>query len=126
LTGADGKCYAWDSRAQGYGRGEGVATLILKPLDAAIRDSDHIHALVRETGLNQDGKTKTLTSPSVAAQVRLIERCYERAGLDLAETAYVEAHMTGTLVGDVAEAEALAMTFGESRDADDPVFCWFC
>ncbi|TVY84967.1 Highly reducing polyketide synthase azaB [Lachnellula suecica] len=122
MTGADGKCYAWDSRAQGYGRGEGVASLILKPLDAAMRDGDHIHALVRETGLNQDGKTKTLTSPSVAAQVKLIEQCYKRAGLSMSETGYVEAHMTGTLVGDLAEAEALAKTFGKSRTTGDPVF----
>lgn len=121
MTGADGKCYAWDSRAEGYGRGEGVTSLILKPLDAAIRDGDHIHALVRETALNQDGKTKTLTSPSVAAQIRLIEQCYKRAGLDLSETGYVEAHMTGTLIGDLTEAEALASTFGKSRAADDPV-----
>lgn len=121
MTGADGKCYAWDSRAQGYGRGEGVASLILKPLDAALQNGDHIHALVRDTGLGQDGKTKTLTSPSVTAQVRLIEQCYKRAGLSLSETGYVEAHMTGTLIGDLTEAEALATTFGKSRAADDPV-----
>ncbi|KAI0116097.1 polyketide synthase [Hypoxylon sp. NC0597] len=121
MTGADGKCYAWDARAQGYGRGEGVATLILKPLHTAIRDGDRIHALVRETGLNQDGKTASITSPSVHAQVRLIEQCYKRAGLDLSETGYVEAHMTGTQVGDVTEAEALAKTFGKSRKCNDPV-----
>ncbi|OTA56670.1 polyketide synthase [Hypoxylon sp. EC38] len=121
MTGADGKCYAWDARAQGYGRGEGVASLILKPLHTAIRDGDRIHALVRETGLNQDGKTASITSPSVHAQIRLIEQCYQRAGLELSETGYVEAHMTGTQVGDVTEAEALAKTFGKSRKCNDPV-----
>ncbi|KAI1408612.1 polyketide synthase [Hypoxylon sp. FL1857] len=121
MTGADGKCYAWDARAQGYGRGEGVATLIIKPLHTAIRDGDRIHALVRETGLNQDGKTASITSPSVHAQTRLIEQCYKRAGLKLSETGYVEAHMTGTQVGDIAEAEALAKTFGKSRKCHDPV-----
>lgn len=98
-----------------------MAALILKPLHAALRDGDHVHALIRSTGLNQDGKTRSITSPSVAAQVRLIEQCYKSAGLKLSETGYVEAHMTGTLVGDLAESEALAMTFGKSRGPDDPV-----
>ncbi|KAL8714476.1 MAG: hypothetical protein Q9225_006581, partial [Loekoesia sp. 1 TL-2023] len=120
MVGPEGKCYAWDERAQGYGRGEGVAALILKSLDVAIKDGDHIHALIRDTGLNQDGKTSTITSPSVAAQAKLIEACYKRTGLDLSETGYVEAHMTGTKVGDAAEAEALAQTFGKSR-ARDPI-----
>ena len=120
MVGADGRCYAWDKRAQGYGRGEGVAALILKSLDAAIKDGDHIQAVIRDVGLNQDGKTTTITSPSTAAQVKLIENCYQRAGLDLSETGYVEAHMTGTKTGDVAEAEALAKTFGKSR-ARDPI-----
>ncbi|KAI1148118.1 hypothetical protein F4825DRAFT_465157 [Nemania diffusa] len=122
MVGADGRCYAWDSRAQGYGRGEGVAVLVLKPLDAALRDGDRVHAVIRDTGLNQDGKTSTITSPSTEAQIRLINQCYQRAGLDLASTGYVEAHMTGTKVGDVAEAESLARTFGASRPEEDPVW----
>ncbi|KAI1811942.1 hypothetical protein GGS20DRAFT_560344 [Poronia punctata] len=121
MLGPDGKCYAWDSRAQGYGRGEGTAALVLKPLDAALRDGDNIQAVIREIALNQDGKTTTITSPSAAAQEALIRECYERAGLDLAETAYVEAHMTGTPAGDPIEAEALARTFGRSREPGNPV-----
>jgi acyl transferase domain-containing protein len=122
MVGADGKCYAWDARAEGYGRGEGVAALILKRLDAALLDGDHIHAVIRETGLNQDGATKTITSPSVEAQVKLIEKCYSRAGLSLSDTGYVEAHMTGTPVGDLAEATALARTFGRARQLGDPMY----
>ncbi|KAH7143722.1 hypothetical protein EDB81DRAFT_935118 [Dactylonectria macrodidyma] len=121
VLGADGKCYAWDSRAHGYGRGEGVATLILKPLDSAIRDGDRIHSVILDTGLNQDGKTTTITSPSADAQQQLIKECYKRASLDLSDTAYVEAHMTGTATGDPIEAEAIAKTFGNSRSHDDPV-----
>ncbi|KAK7734196.1 Type I Iterative PKS [Diaporthe eres] len=121
LIGTDGKCYAWDTRAEGYGRGEGVAALLLKPLDAALRDGDNVHAVIRETGSNQDGKTTTITSPSLESQVDLIEDCYRRAGLDISETGYVEAHMTGTLTGDAVEAEALARTFGKSREAGNPV-----
>ncbi|KAJ4296095.1 hypothetical protein N0V88_004797 [Collariella sp. IMI 366227] len=119
--GAEGKCFAWDNRAHGYGRGEGVAALILKPLDAALRDGDRIHAVIKDTGLNQDGKTTTITSPSADAQVKLIRECYARAGLEIADTGYVEAHMTGTAAGDPVEAEALARTFGSSREAHDPV-----
>jgi acyl transferase domain-containing protein len=122
MVGADGKCYAWDARAQGYGRGEGIAALVLKSMDAALRDGDHIHAVIRETGLNQDGATKSITSPSVEAQIKLIEKCYSRAGLDMADTGYVEAHMTGTPVGDFAEARALARTFGKARKMGDPMY----
>ncbi|RYP24609.1 hypothetical protein DL765_000435 [Monosporascus sp. GIB2] len=122
MVGADGRCYAWDSRAQGYGRGEGVAVLILKSLDAALRDGDRVHAVIRHSGLNQDGKTTTITSPSMDAQIRLIRDCYRQAGLDLSETGYVEAHMTGTQAGDATEAESLARTFGMSRTIDDPIW----
>ncbi|KAK2057592.1 hypothetical protein LY76DRAFT_97387 [Colletotrichum caudatum] len=119
VVGKDGKCYAWDPRAEGYGRGEGVAALMLKPLAAALADGDHVHSVIRDVGLNQDGKTPTITSPSLDAQVDLIRACYRRAGLDMSETGYVEAHMTGTEVGDATEAEALGRTFGRSRAADD-------
>lgn len=91
----DGKCFSWDDRANGYGRGEGIATLILKPLEAAIRDGDNVRAVIRETAVNQDGKTSTITSPSTEAQEELIRACYHRAGLDPSQTPYVEAHMTG-------------------------------
>ncbi|KAH0433744.1 hypothetical protein CcaCcLH18_05731 [Colletotrichum camelliae] len=121
LVGKTGKCYAWDSRAEGYGRGEGVAALLLKPLSAALADGDHIHSIIRDIGLNQDGRTATITSPSLEAQVELIKACYARAGLSLSETGYVEAHMTGTEIGDATEAEALARTFGKSRSLDDPI-----
>ena len=123
---ADGRCYSWDSRASGYGRGEGVGALILKRLDDALRDGDHVHAVIRETAVNQDGKTTTISSPSMEAQQKLIEDCYRRAGLDLAETGYVEAHMTGTLAGDPVEAEALARTFGKHRSPNDPIIVGSC
>jgi acyl transferase domain-containing protein len=122
VLGPEGKCFAWDDRAHGYGRGEGVGTLILKPLDDALRDGNNVHAVIRQIGVNQDGKTTTITSPSMEAQRTLIRECYARAGLDLAQTGYVEAHMTGTAVGDPIEAEAIAQTFGQSRPAGEPVY----
>ncbi|EAQ83181.1 hypothetical protein CHGG_09585 [Chaetomium globosum CBS 148.51] len=77
----DGKCYAFDSRASGYGRGEGVATLLIKRLREALADGDPIRAVIRESLLNQDGRTETITAPSVEAQEALIRDCYRRAGL---------------------------------------------
>lgn len=122
FLGEQGRCYSWDHRSGGYGRGEGVATLVLKRLDAALRDGDFVHAVIRESALNQDGKTSTITSPSLQAQQKLIEECYRRAGLDISQTGYVEAHMTGTATGDPIEAEAIARTFAKDRPQNDPVF----
>ncbi|KAL1623909.1 Type I Iterative PKS [Neofusicoccum ribis] len=118
----DGKSYAFDSRASGYGRGEGVGTIILKPLQDALRDGDPIRAVVRQTALNQDGKTQTITSPSQAAQEDLIRRCYKSAGLDPADTDYVEAHGTGTQAGDPVEAGALHAIMGKGRPVDRPLY----
>ncbi|KNG44599.1 polyketide synthase [Stemphylium lycopersici] len=117
----DGKCYSMDHRWGGYGRGEGMAVLVLKKFSEAVKDGDYIHAVIRESAVNQDGRTGTITSPSMEAQRTLIQQCYSRAGIDLASTGYVEAHLTGT-GGDVIEAEALARTFGHARDPSDPVW----
>ncbi|KAH9872372.1 polyketide synthase [Plenodomus lingam] len=117
-----GKCLPWDHRANGYGRGEGMAVVILKRLDLALKDGDHIHSVIRESAMNQDGKTSTITTPAKEAQQTLIRDCYSRAGLSLSETAYIEAHMTGTPTGDPIEAESLAKTFGAARAAGDSVY----
>ncbi|QKX60887.1 uncharacterized protein TRUGW13939_08033 [Talaromyces rugulosus] len=117
----DGKSYSFDSRANGYGRGEGIATLILKPLEHALRDGDNIRGIIRETAVNQNGKTPTLTSPSIEAQMNLIKGCYARAGLDPDKTPYVEAHMTGTPVGDPIEATAIGRVFGVGRPQESPL-----
>ncbi|KAL8698413.1 MAG: hypothetical protein Q9224_001862 [Gallowayella concinna] len=118
----EGRSYSYDSRATGYGRGEGVVSLILKPLDTAIRDGDNIRALIRNTGINQDGKTAGITYPSCDAQAGLISSVYAAAGLDPRETDYVEAHGTGTAAGDPVEAEAIARIFTKDRAHDDPLF----
>ncbi|KAL8687483.1 MAG: hypothetical protein Q9218_006357 [Villophora microphyllina] len=118
----DGRSYAFDSRAAGYGRGEGVGTLVLKTHKAALRDGDPIRAIIRETGLNQDGNTPTITSPSQAAQEELIRRCYATSGIDPATVDYVEAHGTGTQAGDPIEAAAIDAIFGRNRLSEDPVY----
>ncbi len=70
--------------------------MIIKRLDDALRDGDPIRAIIRGSAVNQDGKTETITAPSEQAQADLIRLCYQRAGLDLSETTYFEAHGTGT------------------------------
>ncbi|KAK5657389.1 hypothetical protein OQA88_2959 [Cercophora sp. LCS_1] len=118
--GAEGKCYAFDHRAEGYGRGDGIAALIVKRLDDALRDGDPIRAVIRETAVNQDGRTPTITAPSSEAQRALIEQCYRTAGLDPLETSVVEAHGTGTRVGDPAEANAIGEALGRCRPPELP------
>jgi acyl transferase domain-containing protein len=89
----DGLCKAFDASADGYGRGEGFAAVILKPVEKAIRDGDCIRAVIRGTGTNQDGKTKGITMPNGDAQEALIRQTYQSAGLSLKDTAYFEAHV---------------------------------
>lgn len=73
----------WDADADGYARGEGLASVVLKTLSAAVEDGDHIECVIRETGINQDGRTAGLTMPNNTAQADLIRATYARAGLDI-------------------------------------------
>ena len=91
----DGLCKAFDASGNGYGRGEGVIAIILKPASAAIRDRDHIRAVIRGTGVNQDGKTPGgITVPNSEAQRDLIASTYAAAGLTYEDTGYFEAHVS--------------------------------
>lgn len=123
-----GHCQMWDANADGYARGEGVAALLLKKLSDAIADGDDIQCIIRETGVNQDGRTKGLTMPSAITQAALIHDTYARAGLDLKEKVdrpqYFEAHGTGTPAGDPQEAEALHSAFvtDGNYDADEVLY----
>lgn len=94
----------------------------MKPLDSALRDGDPIRAVIRETALNQDGWTPTITSPSQTAQRDLIRSCYQKAGLDPLDTSYVEAHGTGTPAGDPVEAAALSSALNRNRPSENPLF----
>ncbi|KAL4862002.1 hypothetical protein BDV12DRAFT_203449 [Aspergillus spectabilis] len=114
----DGQCHSFDSSANGYGRGEGMGVIVLKLLADAIRDNDVIRAVIRGTGINQDGKTPGITVPSSEAQTSLIQSTYEAAGLGFTETAYFEAHGTGTPVGDPLELSAIGETIGVAKAAD--------
>ena len=95
-----GRCRMWDAAADGYARGEGVASVVLKRLSDAVADGDPIECIIRETNINQDGRSMGITMPSSAAQAQLIRSTYAKAGLrlDLAvdRCQYFEAHGTGT------------------------------
>lgn len=88
----DSKCYSFDSRANGYARGEGIVAIVLKPVLNAVRDGDIIRAVIRGTGSNQDGHTPILTQPSAEAQEKLIRHVYLKSGLSFETTRYIEAH----------------------------------
>lgn len=111
-----GRSQMWDACADGYGRGEGVGAVVLKRLSDALADGDHVECIIRETGVNQDGRTKGITVPSAEAQIALIEQTYRRAGLDLdmpqGRPQFFEAHGTGTPAGDPIEAEAIHRSIG--------------
>ncbi|KXH57054.1 fatty acid synthase S-acetyltransferase [Colletotrichum nymphaeae SA-01] len=113
----DGKSKSFDISADGYGRGEGFAAVILKRADDAIRDADPMRAVIRGTACNQDGHTKGFTLPSSDAQTSLIKEVYAQARLGYEETNYVEAHGTGTQAGDVEETLALSKTLSLSHSA---------
>ncbi len=110
-----GECHTFDESAAGYGRGEGAGLLLLKRLEDALADGDQIHAVVRASGVNQDGHTDGISLPNSAAQEELIRKVYRAAGVSVAEVDYVEAHGTGTQAGDSAELGALHRSFSEGR-----------
>lgn len=118
----DGRSYSFDSRANGYGRGEGCGVVLVKRLSDAVRDGNIIRAVIRSTGSNQDGYTPGITQPSSTLQSRLIRDTYAKAGLDFEQTRFFEAHGTGTAVGDPIEAEAIGRVFRKARSPDDPLY----
>lgn len=107
----DGRCKTFDKDADGYGRGEGVGALLLKPLDAALRDGDHIYALVRGSAENHGGRAQSPTAPNPAAQRDLLVSAYTRANVDPRTVGYIEAHGTGTSLGDPIEIDGLKGAF---------------
>ncbi|KAJ4419466.1 Type I Iterative PKS [Gnomoniopsis sp. IMI 355080] len=122
LLSDSGKSIAFDERGTGFGRGEGCGILVLKPLDRAIADKDAIRAVIRGTGINQDGKTAGITMPNGDAQERLINQVYNSAGLDPIDCGFVEAHGTGTKIGDPTEAGAIYRSLGQGRTSKDPLY----
>ncbi|KAK8016789.1 type I iterative polyketide synthase [Apiospora rasikravindrae] len=115
---SSGKCKSFDATGDGYGRGEGIAALVLKRVPTAMEEKSPIRAVIRGTGVNQNGRMKGITLPSVEAQVALMNKTYQSAGLPVTETAYVDAHGTGTQAGDPVELEAIGKVIGQARCSD--------
>jgi acyl transferase domain-containing protein/acyl-CoA synthetase (AMP-forming)/AMP-acid ligase II/pimeloyl-ACP methyl ester carboxylesterase/acyl carrier protein len=104
----DGRCKTFDVDADGYVRGEGCGVVILKPLEKAIADGDNILAVIHGTAINQDGRSNGLTAPSGKAQQRVIQTAWQNAGITADNISYIEAHGTGTSLGDPIEVNSLA------------------
>ena len=117
----DGQCKAFDASANGYVRGEGCGILVLKRLADAQADGDRIWGVIRGTALNQDGASPGLTVPNGAAQERVIRAALRRAGVRPSDIDYLEAHGTGTEVGDPIEIDATGAVYGRGRSADRPL-----
>ena len=117
----DGRCKTFDAAADGYVRGEGCGVVVLKRIDDALRDGDSIRAVIRGTAVNQDGASGGLTVPNGGAQQQVIATALRRAGVDAADVDYLEAHGTGTSLGDPIEVQAAGAVFGDGRDANRPL-----
>ena len=116
-----GRCKTFDASADGYVRSEGCGVLVLKRLSDAERDGDRIAAVIPGSAVNQDGASSGLTVPNGGAQQRLIATALARAGLAGGDVDYLEAHGTGTPLGDPIEVQAAGAVYGAARDADRPL-----
>lgn len=117
----DGRCKAFDAAANGFVRSEGVGVIVLKRLSQAVAHGDRIYALVRGSAVNQDGRTNGLTAPNRQSQEAVLQAAYSQARVALDQVDYIEAHGTGTLLGDPIEAKALGQVFQAAREPSQPV-----
>ncbi|SFB44201.1 phthiocerol/phenolphthiocerol synthesis type-I polyketide synthase D [Amycolatopsis marina] len=118
---ADGRCKPFDATADGIVRGEGCGVVVLKRLADARRAGDRVHAVIRGSEVNSDGRSNGIMAPNPLAQQRLLRKAYATAGVRARTVDYVEAHGTGTLLGDPIEAGALAEVLGAGRTPDRPL-----
>ena len=117
----DGRCKTFDESADGYGRAEGCAVVVLKRLSDAERDGDAVLALVRGTAVRQDGESAGFTAPNGIAQEALMRAALANASLEPGDIQYAEAHGTGTPLGDPIEMASIAEVFGPSHSPQDPL-----
>ncbi|GIV97557.1 MAG: hypothetical protein KatS3mg057_2214 [Herpetosiphonaceae bacterium] len=113
----DGRCKTFDARADGIVRSDGVGLVVLKRLSDALADQDHIYALILGSAVNQDGRTNGLMAPSGKAQERVLRQAYRNAGISPGQVQYIEAHGTGTRLGDPIEVQSLGAVLSSDRPA---------
>lgn len=111
MLSVDGRCKTFDKRANGYVRGEGAGAVFLKPLSKALRDGDHIYALIKGSAVNHGGRANSLTSPNPNIQAEVIYKAWEKSGVDPTTISYIETHGTGTSLGDPVEINGLKKAF---------------
>lgn len=116
----DARCKAFDASANGFVRSEGAAVVALKRLDDALADGDRIHAVIRGSAVSNDGSNSPLMTPSRPGQAAALRDAYARAGVEPRDVDYIEAHGTGTKVGDPIEIGALNDVIGVDRASDQP------
>ncbi|KAK0504545.1 putative polyketide synthase [Armillaria luteobubalina] len=117
LLAKDGKCKPFDASADGFARAEGAVVIVIKPLERAIQDGDHIYGTILGTAINAGGSAAPPNAPIAEAQRRVMIKAFERAGRSPKEVSYVECHATGTAQGDPAEANWVGYSFGQ-RDKE--------
>jgi polyketide synthase 12/polyene macrolide polyketide synthase/epothilone polyketide synthase D len=117
-----GKCSAFDADADGYVRSEGAGLIILKKYSHALRDKNNILALIVGGAINQDGKTNSITAPSAPAQIELIKSALRNSQVSPLDISYLEAHGTGTPLGDPIETRAINASLGSNRSQDRPLY----
>lgn len=116
-----GRCFTFDDKANGFVPGEGVGVVVLKPLAQALADGDNVQAVIKSSGMNQDGATNGITAPNSLSQRDLEMAVYRKANISADTISFVEAHGTGTILGDPIEVKALTDAF--RADTDKTQFC---
>lgn len=117
----DGRCKTFDASADGYVRSEGCAAIILKPLEDALRDNNPVLAVIPGSAVNHDGASNGFTAPSGQAQLELLQQALKVSGLQAQDLDYIEAHGTGTALGDPLEIGAIASLFKQSNSNSKPL-----
>ena len=118
----DGRCKTFDAAADGYGRGEGCAMVVLKRLSDAQNDGDNILGMILGSAINQDGKSAGLTAPNGIAQVEVMREALKNARIAAEDVALIETHGTGTVLGDPIEIQALGEVYGTGHSRENPLW----
>jgi epothilone polyketide synthase D len=119
MLSADGHCHTFDASANGYVRGEGCGMVMLRPLKDALEAGDNVVAVIRGSAINQDGKTNGVTAPNGPSQQKVIRAALNDANVNAADVSYIQAHGTGTPLGDPIEVDSLAAVLNEGRASND-------